>query len=123
MKSAAPFAVALTAILLAQHPAQAQHAMDIHVRTAGDLAALCGANPGDPMSDAKIDYCEGFAQGAVDVELGHAGSAKPFCLPSNVKREATLREFASWVRAVASRGSDDATSGLFRFLAERYSCK
>ncbi len=68
MKSVAPIVapvVALAAVLFAL-PAQAQRTLDIRARTAGDLADLCGANPRDPQGDAKINYCHGFAQGAVD---------------------------------------------------------
>jgi hypothetical protein len=93
-----------------------------HVRTAGDLAALCGADPREPGGAARVNYCDGFAQGAVDVELRHAAT-KPFCIPPGTKREVTLHEFATWVRAVSSRASEDATTGLFHFLGERYACK
>ena len=63
-------------------PAPAQRTRDIRARTAGELAELCGANPKDPQADAKINYCHGFAQGAVDVELRQTGDKKPFCFPS-----------------------------------------
>jgi hypothetical protein len=114
-----------TALLLATSlstgPAHAQ-APGPHVRTAGDLAALCGSDPREPGGAARVNYCDGFAQGAVDVELRHA-TTKPFCIPPGTKREVTLHEFATWARAEPSRASDDATSGLFHFLAERYPCK
>jgi hypothetical protein len=124
MKSLAPLAaVALTAMLLAP-PAQAQRSLDIRARTAGDLADLCGANPKDPAGDAKINYCHGFAQAAVDVELKHAGGKKPFCFPSPAPtRAATLGEFVNWVRAMPAHRTEGAVDGLFKFLAERYPCK
>jgi hypothetical protein len=103
-------------------PARAQQ-VSLHARTAADLAAMCSANPREPTGPARLNYCDGFAQGAVDVELRHAGATKPFCITPGTKREVTLHEFSSWVRAVPSRESDDATSGLFHFLAERYPCK
>jgi hypothetical protein len=103
--------------------ARAQPAVSLHVRTALDLAEMCTTSPREPAGPARLNYCSGFAQGAVDVELRHAGSTKPFCITPGTKREVTLREFAGWVRAVPSRGADDATSGLFRFLSERYPCK
>ena len=122
MKSVAPIVV-LAAILLAL-PARAQRALDIHVRTAGDLADLCGANPKDPTGDAKINYCHGFAQAAVDVELRHAGDKKPFCFPSPAPtRTATLAEFVNWVRALPEHRTQGAVDGLLHFLAERFPCK
>ncbi len=103
-------------------PASAQ-GTSLHARTARDLAELCSANPREPGGAMRLNYCDGFAQGAVDVELRHAGATKPFCIPPGVKREVTLHEFAGWVRAVPARGADPATSGLFRFLAERFPCR
>ncbi len=103
--------------------ARAQPAVSLHARTAGDLAAMCSASPRESTGPAQLNYCSGFAQGAVDVELSHAGATKPFCITPGTKREVTLREFAGWVRATPSRGSDTATAGLFRYLAEKYPCK
>jgi hypothetical protein len=124
MKFHAPLAtVALVSLLLAQ-PALAQRALDIHARTAGDLADLCGANPKDPAGDSRINYCHGFTQGAVDVQLRVAGDKKPFCFPTPTpSRTATLGEFVSWVRAVPSRRGESALDGFFHFLAERFPCK
>jgi hypothetical protein len=96
----------------------------LHARTSGELAELCGANPKDPAADAKINYCHGFAQAAVDLELQHAGDKKPFCFPSPTpSRSATLGEFVGWVRAMPDHRTLPAAEGLFKFLAERFPCK
>jgi hypothetical protein len=98
--------------------------LTIRVNTANDLADLCGANPKEPAADAKINYCHGFAQGAVDVELRRAGDKKPFCFPSPApSRTATLLEFVNWVRALPEHRSLNALDGLFKFLGERFPCK
>ncbi len=124
MKSFAPLAAfALTSVLLAL-PAHAQRSVSIHARTAGDLAGLCGANPRDAIGDARINYCHGFAQGAVDVELRHAGAKKLFCFPNPApSRTVTLNEFVNWVRATPARRNESAIDGLFHFLAERFPCR
>ena len=104
--------------------AQAQRGVNLQARTAGDLAALCGTNPKDPLGDAKINFCHGFAQGAITVELGHAEGKKPFCFPSPPpSRSATMSEFVNWVRGMPEHASMPAAEGLFRFLGERYPCK
>jgi hypothetical protein len=122
MKPLAPI-VALTAIMLAL-PAQAQRAVTPQARTAADLAELCAANPKDSLGDAKINYCHGFAQGAITVELRHAGDKKPFCFPTPTpSRTATMTEFVNWVRALPEHRTPTAVDGLFKFLAERYPCK
>ena len=115
---ALPLAVACLAAPPAAH---AQREIDLHVRSAGELADLCAANPRDAGADARINYCHGFAQGVVDVELMHG---KPFCFPSPApSRSATLHQFVEWVRASSQRGSASPVNGLMQFLTERYPCK
>jgi hypothetical protein len=105
-------------------PARSAEFVALHVRTAGDLADYCGARIGAPEADAKINYCHGFAQAAVDMELQHSGEKKPFCFPSPApNRTATLHEFVDWVRALPEHRPLPATEGLFRFLGERFPCK
>ena len=85
-------AVALTALLAL--PAQAQKSVNLQARTAGDLAELCGANPKEPQADAKINFCHGFAQGVITVELRRTEGKKAFCFPSSPpSRSATMNEF------------------------------
>lgn len=118
------FALAFLASSMALPTAWAAQPITLHVRTAGDLAELCGANPKEPAADAKINYCHGFAQGVVDLELQHTADKKPFCFPSPPpSRTATLGEFVSWVRAMPEHRSLPAPEGLFKFLAERFPCK
>ncbi len=117
--------LSIAVLLSAPVPISAVHAQPIslHVRTAGDLADMCTADPKSPTGPARLNYCSGFAQGAVDVRLRDAGDKKPFCITSGVRRDVTLREFASWVRSDPSRRSEDALSSLFQFLGERFPCK
>ncbi|MEJ0018355.1 MAG: Rap1a/Tai family immunity protein [Acetobacteraceae bacterium] len=122
MKAIVP-AVALTALLLAL-PAQAQKSVNLQARTAGDLAELCAANVKEALGDAKINFCHGFAQGAITVELRRDGGNKTFCFPSSPPtRTATMNEFVSWVRANPDRKGVPAVDGLFRFLGERFPCR
>jgi Rap1a immunity proteins len=122
MKSV-PATVALVAMLLAA-PAMAQRGTIMQARTAGELAELCAANPKDPLGDAKINFCLGFAQGAVSVELRHTEGKKPFCFPTpEPKRLTTMGEFVNWVRALPDHRTPPAAEGFFQFLGERYPCK
>ncbi|HXT82635.1 MAG TPA: Rap1a/Tai family immunity protein [Acetobacteraceae bacterium] len=103
---------------------QAATPVNLRSRTAGELATLCSANPRDAGSDAKINYCHGYAQGAITVELSHAGEKKPFCFPNPAPTRAqTLKDFVAWVRAEPARRDLGASEGLFQFLGERYPCK
>jgi hypothetical protein len=96
----------------------------IRANTAGELAELCGASPREPGADAKINFCHGFAQGAIDVARQSLGDKKLFCFPSNPpSRTATMAEFVSWVRALPEHRTLSSTDGLFKFLGERFPCK
>lgn len=119
---AALLAVTVSSALVSN--ALAAQSISPHVRTAGDLAELCGATPKEAAADAKINYCHGFAQGVVDLELQRKGDKKSFCFPSPAPtRTATLGEFVNWVRAMPDHRTLPATDGLFKFLAERFPCK
>jgi hypothetical protein len=122
MKPLVPLAV-LTATLIVP-PAQAQRATNIQARTAGELADLCAANPKDPLGDARINFCQGYAQGALSTELRHSEGKKLFCFPSPPPtRAATMAQFVDWVRALPDHKALPAAEGFFRFLSERFPCK
>ncbi len=117
------FWLSLLFVLLSA-PVWAAQPIVLQARTAGDLAALCGADPNSAGADAKINFCHGFAQGAVDDRLHVAEGKKPFCFPNPVpSRAVTMREFVGWVRANPSNRDLPVLDGLFRFLGERYPCK
>jgi hypothetical protein len=116
-------AAAVAAILLAL-PAHAQRGTIMQAKTAGELAELCSANPKDPLGDAKINFCLGFAQGAVEAEIRHGEGKKLFCFPKpDPKRLTTMTEFAGWVRSMPDHRTPAAVDGLFQFLGERFPCK
>jgi Rap1a immunity proteins len=116
--------LALLAAGAAASGACAAEGVAIHTDTAGELADTCAANPRQPAGDARINFCHGFAQGAIDVELHHAGEQKPFCFPHpSPSRAETMNQFVNWVRAMPDRRSMRSEEGLFKFLAERFPCK
>jgi hypothetical protein len=103
---------------------QAAQPVNISANTAGQLAELCVAPPLKPGADAKVNFCRGFAQGAITVELARAGDQKPFCFPKpSPSRAKTMSEFAAWVEAAPDRAALPSSDGLFKFLGERYPCK
>jgi hypothetical protein len=109
---------------MASGSVQAAQPIILQARTAGDLAALCAADPSSAGADAKINFCHGFAQGAVDDRLRVSGDKKLFCFPSPVpSRSATMREFVAWVRATPANREMPVLDGLFKFLQERFPCK
>jgi hypothetical protein len=99
---------------------------DFAAKTTGDLVNLCAADAKEPMGTAAQNFCHGYAQGAVSVEMEEAAASKRpklFCLPNPAPtRTATIAEFVIWARATPSRLNDRAADGLFAFLRERYPC-
>ncbi len=116
--------VAVLASFVVIAGAQAAQPVSLAANTAGQLADLCVAPPMKPGADAKVNFCRGFAQGAITVELARAGDKKPFCFPNpSPSRAKTMSEFAAWVKAAPDRPALPSSDGLFRFLGERYPCK
>jgi Rap1a immunity proteins len=116
--------VVFCGLVVGSGAAWAAQPITLQARTAGDLAALCAADPGSAGADAKINYCHGFAQGAVDDRLQLSTDKKPFCFPNPApSRAATMGQFVSWVRAEPANRDMPVLAGLFKFLGERFPCK
>lgn len=112
--------------LLAPSAALAATEANFDVKSTGDLAELCGATPDNGVGTAAVNFCEGYFQGAVTVEMLNMAAfrgPKLFCLPDPPPtRAATMSEFVSWARAAPDHLAQSPTDGLFRFLRERYPC-
>lgn len=104
-------------------PVRAAEPINLNVHSAGDLAALCAADPRSAGADAKINFCHGFAQGAVDDRLHVAADKKLFCFPDPTPgRTVTMREFVGWVRGTPANRDLPVLDGLFKFLGQRFPC-
>lgn len=115
---------ALAAGLWAARPAAAAQPISLRAGNAGELADLCVPNPKEPGADAKINFCHGFAQGALDAVRKRAEETKHFCFPSNApSRGVVMAEFANWARALPAHRAEPAVDGLFDFFAQRFPCK
>jgi hypothetical protein len=94
--------------------------------TVRDLIEICAPAKEDPMMTAAINYCHGFAQGAILVEEAHEEHRdvrKLFCLPSpRPPSGSELTRFIAWVNALPSRLDQPAVDGMFIYLAETYPC-
>ncbi len=94
--------------------------------TVADLIAICAPSNDDPLMTAAVNFCQGYAEGAVDVEEAHEaqrGGRKLFCLPTpRPPRSAALANFIAWAKARPARLDMPAIDGLFIYLAGRYPC-
>jgi hypothetical protein len=94
----------------------------INIRTAEDLAAACTLKPANRGDFARLNLCNGFAQGALQTNQQNPNGTK-ICIPNpSPKRSETMKVFASWVRADVSRKSDLASVAFLQFMAERFPC-
>src|SRR5689334_31090 len=73
---------------------------DFPPNTVRDLIEICAPDQSDPMMTAAVNFCHGFAKGAVIVEEAHEaqrGARKLFCLPSpRPPRGSELSSFSAW---------------------------
>jgi len=120
------WAVAGGLVLLASGASRAAMEANFGANTTGDLVELCTATPDNPIGTAAINFCEGFAQGAVLVEMQNQAAfrgPKLFCMPNPPpSRIQALNDFVNWARSSPDRLTQSSTDGLFRFLSERYPC-
>jgi hypothetical protein len=95
-------------------------------RTVRDLIAICAPEPSDPMMTAAVNFCHGYAEGAVDVEEAHEaqrGARKLFCLPTPPPpRGSELTSFVAWANEQPARLDMPAIDGMFIYLAGKYPC-
>ena len=120
------WAVAGGLVLLASGASRAATEANFGANTTGDLVELCTATPDNPIGTAAVNFCEGFAQGAVLVEVQNQTAfrgPKLFCMPNPPpSRNQALGDFVNWARSSPDRLAQSSTDGLFRFLSERYPC-
>jgi hypothetical protein len=96
-------------------------------RTTGDLIALCSASKDDPLMTAAVNFCQGFAEGAVEMALSYESMGRkdrqPFCLPTpRPTHDQALAQLVAWANADPKRLDDTPVVGLIRFLIQQYPC-
>ena len=95
-------------------------------QTVRDLIAVCAPAQDDPLYTADVNFCHGYAEGAVDVEQAHEmrrGARRLFCLPTpRPPRGSELTSFIAWANARPARLDMPAIDGMFVYLAEKYPC-
>jgi hypothetical protein len=96
-------------------------------RTTSDLIALCSASKDDPLMTAAVNFCQGFAEGAVEMALSYEAMGRkdrqPFCLPTpRPTHDQALAQLVAWANADPKRLDDTPVVGLIRFLIQQYPC-
>ena len=113
-------------LLLAAGSAGAVEQRDFDARTAGQLGNLCDAQSSERDGVAAQNFCHGFTQAVVDMQLTRerkSGAPRTICFPQPVpKRSATLDEFVTWLRAQPDRQSGPPSDAFLQFMSERFPC-
>jgi ABC-type sugar transport system substrate-binding protein len=95
-------------------------------RTVRDLIAICAPDKSDPLYTGSINFCHGFAEGAVIVEEAHEqqpGARRLFCLPSPPPaRDSEIASFIAWANQRPARLDMPAIDGMFIYLGGKYPC-
>jgi hypothetical protein len=116
----------VTLVMVAPSAAHTATEANFDAKSTGDLVEVCSATPDNGMGTAALNFCAGYMQGAVTVEMLNMAAfrgPKLFCLPNPPPtRTQVMGEFVNWARAAPDRITQTATDGLFRFLSERYPC-
>ncbi len=95
-------------------------------RTTDDIVAVCAVEPSDPLYQAAVNFCHGFALGTYHT-LREIMAAEPkirlFCVaePPPSRNEA-IAAFVTWARAHPDRGAAPPTESFAAYLADRYPC-
>ena len=122
-------ALALAAVLIAAGASAASAAVSesqFPPHTVADLIAICAPAKDDPLMTGAVNFCHGYAEGAVVVEEAHEaqrGGRKLFCLPTpRPPRDPELASFIAWANERPARLDMPAIDGMFIYLAGRYPC-
>lgn len=95
-------------------------------KTTQDLVDLCSAPESDPLYQAAIGFCLGFAVGALQTHLAeNAGpdGKKLVCLPDPPPtREQGVQMFVTWAKQNQQFMKEAPVEGLYRFLIGRWPC-
>jgi Rap1a immunity proteins len=119
--------IAMAALaLLVPSAAHSATEANFDAKSTSDLVELCSATPDNGIGTAALNFCEGYIQAAVTVEMLNMAAyrgPKLFCLPNPPPtRTQAMGDFVNWAKAAPDRMTQTATDGLFGFLRERYPC-
>ena len=100
---------------------------DFLVRTTQDLVKLCTAGESEPLYQAALGFCHGYAVGAYhyyQATTPDAGRAGSFCLPDpQPTRVEAIQMFIAWTKDNPQHMNDRPVDSMFRFLGTKFPCR
>jgi hypothetical protein len=114
-------AAALSLALSAQAASPNHYAL----RSAGDLAGICGTQSSDSDYATALAFCHGFLAGSYGYFTASTPAAERFiCPPDPAPSRAQVGNgFVAWMKARPQFSNDGAIDALFRYAAEAFPCK
>lgn len=116
--------VGLGALLGFATPTFAAEEQAFEARTTAQLVSLCSTRPTDPTYAQSLQFCNGFAAGALSYYRAtqRPGAAPRYCgLPAG--RQEAVNRFVAWAQANPRYSADNPVDTLFRFLDANYACQ
>lgn len=117
-------AAVATAYALAS-PATAAESSNFTLRATGDLVALCGSEPEQPLYAEALQFCYGFLAGVSQLHrmLVGAGDIKPIACPQyEVTRETLAAVLLDWAHAHPDAMDQAPAESLKRAAAAEWPC-
>jgi hypothetical protein len=100
---------------------------DFLVHTTQDLVKLCTASETDPLYQAAIGFCHGYAVGVnhyYHATMGSAGQRGFVCLPDPPPTRAeSIQMFVEWAKQNPQYMNERPVDSIFRFLESKYPCR
>ncbi len=100
---------------------------DFLVHTTQDLVKLCTASESDPLYQAAIGFCHGYAVGSYHYYQATTSSGEQtgfVCFPQPPPtRVETLQMFLAWTKENPQSMNDRAVDSIFHFLGTKFPCR
>ena len=100
---------------------------DFLVHSTQDLVKLCSASESDPLYQAAIGFCHGYAVGVYhyyQATTAGAGQRGFVCFPDPPPtRVETIQMFLAWTKQNPQYMSERPVDSIFRFLQSKYPCQ
>jgi hypothetical protein len=95
------------------------------LRTAADLARVCGTPSTDADAATAHAFCHGFLAGSYAYFQAVTPAAQRFvCTPDPAPTRAKVAaDFVAWMNVHPQLANDSAVDTLFRFAAEAFPCQ
>ena len=114
-------------IALSPFCAEALTRDDFLVRTTQDLVKLCTVSESDPLYQAAIGFCHGYAVGTYQYyqAVTPDGAQTSFvCFPQPPPtRVESLQMFLAWTKENPQSMDDRPVDSIFRFLGTKFPCR